>query len=187
MDPHSAVIQPYGYFYSNLVKMKLGYMDSPDGVIEGDLFESWELSPDKLQITGKINPKAQFAPVAPVNGRMVDAGDITTSWQRFSQIGSYRNELVNSVEPTAPILSLTSSDDRTIVIKIKEPFAPIFSMLAASRFPATSISSRRGAGPESARHSHDARGVGPWMIKEWRPSSDIDLHAQPQLQARQAR
>src|SRR5436190_24102367 len=55
LDPHTAVIQPYAYFYSNLMKMKLGYMEGPDGSVEGDLLESWEGSPDKLQITGKIN------------------------------------------------------------------------------------------------------------------------------------
>ena len=46
--------------------------------IDGDIVESWEISPDKLTINAKVNPNAAFHPVAPVNGRAVDANDMAS-------------------------------------------------------------------------------------------------------------
>ena len=54
-----------------------------------------------------------FAPVSPVNGRMLDAQDVVYTWERFSKIGAARSDYANAVNPAAPILSLTAPDSRT--------------------------------------------------------------------------
>jgi hypothetical protein len=40
--------------------------------------ESWEFTPDQLQLTLKMHP-GHFAPLPPVNGRAVDAQDVVFS------------------------------------------------------------------------------------------------------------
>src|SRR3954451_16615445 len=123
IDPH----QPGGHIgvvrrvYSQLFRVKDGYLEQANGDIEGDLFESWELSPDKLTLTAKLRPNAHWAQVAPTNGRSVTTQDIVFTWDRFRNTASRRSDVVNAVNPYAPVLSLTAADDKTIVIKLKEP------------------------------------------------------------------
>jgi ABC-type transport system substrate-binding protein len=49
--------------YSNLFRVSDGYKERTKGEIVGDLAESWEFSPDQLQLTIKLNPGAAFAPL----------------------------------------------------------------------------------------------------------------------------
>ena len=70
--------------YSRLLNIKPGHMQAANGDVEGDLAESLEFSPDKLQVTLKLRRNAAFHNIAPVNGRLMDADDITFSWQRMT-------------------------------------------------------------------------------------------------------
>src|SRR5690349_8904497 len=78
IDPH----QPGGHIgvvrrvYSQLFRVKDGYLEQANGDVEGDLLESWELAPDKLTLTAKLRPNAHWAQVAPTNGRSVTTEDI---------------------------------------------------------------------------------------------------------------
>src|SRR6476469_2044472 len=84
LDPYGTNTNPYApNCYNGLFRIKDGLLEPTKGEIEGDIVESWEISPDRLTITAKIKPAAMFAPVAPVNGRAVDARDVAFSWQRF--------------------------------------------------------------------------------------------------------
>ena len=69
--------------YSQLFRIKDGYMERSAGEIEGELVESWEVSPDKLTITAKLRRGVQYGPGAPVNSRYVDAQDVVYSWDRY--------------------------------------------------------------------------------------------------------
>ena len=51
--------------FQNLTILKSGYMKGASGEFAGDVAESWELSPDRLQMTFKLRPNAGFAPVPP--------------------------------------------------------------------------------------------------------------------------
>src|SRR5689334_15273662 len=131
LDPHQFPNNFYVYqCYSNLWMIKDGVIDYANGDVEGDIVESWELSPDKLTLTAKINPNAHFAPVAPVNGRSVDARDVVASWERHKGKSNQRADFANEVNPAAPIVSMTASDDKTVVIKLAAPNAVVQSRLA---------------------------------------------------------
>src|SRR3954451_6326716 len=123
IDPH----QPGGHIgvvrrvYSQLFRVKDGYLEQANGDIEGDLFESWELSPDKLTLTAKLRPNAHWAQVAPTNGRSGTSEDLVFTWDRFPNTPSRLYEVINAVTPYAPVVSLAATDARTIVIKLKEP------------------------------------------------------------------
>lgn len=118
----SATIAAYLEFvYARLFAFKPGYQEPSQDEIQADHAESWELSPDRLQITAKLRQGLRFHNLPPVNGRTIDTEDVVFSWKRFSTVGGNRASLVNSVNPNAPVLSVTATDARTIVIKLKEP------------------------------------------------------------------
>ena len=50
--------------YSNLFRVSDGHKERTKGEIVGDLAQSWEFSPDQLQLTVKLHPEAHFAPHA---------------------------------------------------------------------------------------------------------------------------
>jgi len=117
--------------FSQLFRVADGFLKGPDGTIEGDLAESWELSPDKLTLSVKLEQQAGFSNVPPVNGRLVDAEDVVFSWERLQKEGIGRTELVNSINPGAPVVSITAPDKRTVVIKLAEPNVTLFSLLGS--------------------------------------------------------
>src|SRR4051812_6929083 len=117
--------------YSQLFYLKAGVKENPNGEFGGDVVESWEFSPDNTTLTLKINPNAHFANIAPVSGRAVDAQDVVFSWQRLKERGGRRADIVNEVNPAAPVVSVTSTDARTAVVKLKEPHAGILPLLAS--------------------------------------------------------
>jgi ABC-type transport system substrate-binding protein len=116
LDPHTTSA-PSRYAvqwtYSKFLSVKPGYKQDPDGEIVGDLADSWEFSPDKLTLTVKLRPNVRFAPLPPVNGRSMDADDIGYSWRRWSEQGTERATLLNSINPGAPVESLATPDART--------------------------------------------------------------------------
>ena len=155
--------------FSRLTRIKPGILQPSDGTVIGDAMESWEFSPDKLTLTMKVRPNLGLPNVPPVNGRMLDATDIAYSWDRWVKTGTNRSELANSVKAGAPVLSLTSTDAKTIVIKLKEPVASIL----------TSFSNQASGWlfvyPKEAETGFDMRrnpiGSGAYYISDYQPSS----------------
>lgn len=128
-DPHgltSSTAALTEMMYSRLVQIKPGHLKPADGSVEPDAAESWELSPDKTQITFKLRPNVAFQNIAPVSGRMLDAEDVAFSFVRMSERGIIRTAVANKVNPNAPVISVTATDPRTVVIKLKEPL--VFAM-----------------------------------------------------------
>jgi peptide/nickel transport system substrate-binding protein len=162
--------------YDTLWKKKGGYLESNKGDLTGSIFESWEVSPDKLQVTAKVTTKAHFVPDAPINGRTVDAHDVAYTWERYKKVGALRNEVANEVDPGAPVLSMTALDDRTVVIKLSEPDATLFGLLAQVRAGNFYVLPREA---ESLDIRNRSVGSGPWMMKEWAPGRGAFLKRNP--------
>ena len=155
--------------YNRLMRVKPGTLQLSDGTIVGDLAESSEFSPDKLTLTLKLRANAGMPQVAPVNGRNLDSGDVTYSWERWKKNGTNRSELANDINPNSPILSVTATDTKTVVIKLKEPVASILANLA------NQASGWWFIFPKEADSGIDLRrnpmGGGPYYISEYVPSS----------------
>jgi ABC-type transport system substrate-binding protein len=105
---------------------------SPDLQVGPELAESWEWSPDLLQLTLKLRQGVKWHNKPPVNGRAFDVDDVLFSWNRFAAKGTNRSTIVNSVNPYAPVVSFSAPDSKTIVIKLKEPVAYLTSLLSYS-------------------------------------------------------
>src|SRR5436190_11569050 len=96
LDPlqQTGAVPLYETVVGRLVGFKPGFMTPPgEGDVDGDLCNSWEFSPDRLQITLRMRPGVKWHNVAPVNGRDVDVDDVLYTWERFSAIGAQRTAL----------------------------------------------------------------------------------------------
>jgi len=155
------------YVYSRLLKYQAGTFDKrADGGVDGDAAQSWEVSPDGLQVTFKIRPGVLFDPRPPTNSRPLDAQDVKFSWDKFSSKSNARSDMTNSINASAPIASVTAPDDKTIVVKLAFPYAPVLQMLAFIRY--LIIEPREADGGFDARA--DMRGSGSWYLAKYTPS-----------------
>ena len=156
--------------YGTLLREKPGYLKPSESVVGGDLAESWEFSPDHLQITMKLRPGVKWHNKPPVNARLVDKDDVLFTWKRYLAQGALRDLIANAVNPDAPVLSLEAPDAKTIVIKLKEPV-----VWAAKYFASYgSFTGNSVIYPREADGGFDVRnemiGHGPWQMVEHRPS-----------------
>ena len=157
------------FAYPRLVKYSLAKYpkEYEFGGFEGDLGESWEISGDKLQLTFKIRQGVKWDPRSPTNGRLADAQDVIKSWEKFSQVNpgriSYIYDAVTA--PSAPVVSITAPDARTIVIKLKEPDSSIIPLFAGTTFSPMPREFDGGFDPRT-----NVRGHGPYMLEEYSPS-----------------
>jgi peptide/nickel transport system substrate-binding protein len=118
--------------YNTLVQFKPGHLKPAENEIGPDLAESWEWSPDGLQITLKLRPGVKFHNKPPVNGRALDMDDVLFSWNRFATKGSARAAVSASVDPRAPVVGLTATDARTVVLRLKEPLVYALGLFASN-------------------------------------------------------
>ena len=69
VNPVNPLNPPTASVYGTLVREKPGMQKSPNAELVGDMAESWEFSPDRLQITMKLRQGVKWHDKAPVNGR----------------------------------------------------------------------------------------------------------------------
>ena len=180
LDPH---LFPNNFHvaatYSNLFLIKDGVLEYSDGTVAGDLVQSWEVSPDRLTITARLHPNAHFAPVAPVNGRAVDAHDVAASWQRHSSISNQRADFSNATNPAAPITTITAVDARTVSIKLAAPNAVVIERLARATPGSMYIVPKEALEPGVLDLARTSIGSGPFYISDFQPSVAITFKRNP--------
>lgn len=128
--PYQTNVGTLNMLFNQFLRMKGGYMAPLTGELTGDLAESWEFSPDKLQLTFRLTDKAHFAPIPPVDGRQMTADDVLFSWDLLKEVGTRRADVANEINPSAPITSITAPDDRTVVVGFNEPLATALHLFA---------------------------------------------------------
>jgi ABC-type transport system substrate-binding protein len=181
-DPHTTdaasgtVVEPT---YSTLWLQKAGHLGRPEGVIEGDVVESWEISPDRLTITAKLNTNAHFSPLEPTNGRRVDAHDVLFSWERVLNLSGQAPSLANDLSPSAPIASMEAADDETLVINLAQPNATVLALLTVNFQGNMLIGPKEGADPAVLNLSTTSRGSGPWYLSENVPGVSYTFKRNP--------
>jgi peptide/nickel transport system substrate-binding protein len=161
------------HVYSTLVQQKPGYLALADGSLAPDIAESWETSPDGLQITLKLRQGVKWHNKAPVSGRLLDSDDVVASWTRFAAKSPARTGVANSASPQAPVLSLAATDARTIVMKLKEPLVYALALFASNS------SGNILMLPKEIDSGFDPRGemigTGPYMLSNYVPSASFTL------------
>jgi ABC-type transport system substrate-binding protein len=178
-DPHriGAHVGLAARAYSQLFRIRYGRLQNTTGEFAGDIAESWELSPDKLRLTIKLDKGAGFAPVDPVNGRVVDSEDVTYSWRRMIDSGAQlRGDLANEISPDAPIVSITAPDKNTIVIDMAEPNATIYTLLGHNGLGSLWIVPKES---ESFDVANRPIGTGPYYVTDLAPETRIRYKKNP--------
>jgi ABC-type transport system substrate-binding protein len=107
------------FVYSWLMAYEAGHLGPTQNKVIPDVGQSWEFSPDGLQLTVKVRPGMKFHNKAPVNGRALDIDDVVFSYNRMAAKGAPRGDIVNAANPNAPLLSIKSADANSIVVKLK--------------------------------------------------------------------
>ncbi len=142
---------------------------SPDAAI------SWETSPDGLTWTYKVRPNFKFDPRPPTNNRAMTADDFAFSWNYFVATSAMGTSLANSLDPSAPITSMTAVDPSTVSVKLAFPFPNINGLLAYGRYlPLYPVESD---GKYDVRN--DMRGTAAWRLKSYQRSTAIEYVPNP--------
>lgn len=161
--------------YSTLVKYgkAVGALPGPE-TITGDAAESWEVSPDGLTVTFKLRANHTFDPRPPTSGRAMTTADVKYSFERTASISPVSGDLIKKQGSDGPVESLSTPDDKTIVLKLTQPYGPINEMLAYWYFYIVPTDAESKFNPKS-----DARGSGPYMLDEWKPSVSLTYKKNP--------
>jgi ABC-type transport system substrate-binding protein len=114
--------------YQRFVSLKPGNINEPaSGDPEADAAQSWEYSPDGLQLTFKLRQN-KLDPRPPTNGRVLNTDDVKWSWERFLSLHPGRLVFSNAASPEAPIVSTTYPDASTVVFKLAYPMGALLKM-----------------------------------------------------------
>ncbi|HLF76806.1 MAG TPA: ABC transporter substrate-binding protein [Dehalococcoidia bacterium] len=157
--------------YSRPAQIRPGNLQGSAGEVIPELVESWEWSPDLLQLTMKLRQNVKFQNLPPVSGRTIDIDDVRYSWKRFSETGAIRSSIVNALNPASPITSVTFPDDRTFVFKLKEPIVFMLDMLTQRQL--LNIIPKEGEGRVDL--AKNPIGSGPYYLASHQASSRLEF------------
>ncbi len=160
-----------GWMQSRLLKYKQAPGLDPNlFTIAGDLAESYEISPDGLSYTFKLRQGVKFHNVAPVNGRVFDAQDVMSTWDRFKSVAPNYSAGFKGV-----VDNVSAPDSKTVVFKINKRNAGFLNLFAQSQNILIF--------PREAGDGYDPKrtiiGTGPWMMGKYTPSSGMDFQRNP--------
>ena len=169
LDPNNttsgSALAPQGLSRLFLYRPSL-FPELPLGQTDPDSAESAEITPDGLTVTVKLKQGLKFDPRPPTNSRVMDAEDVKYSWEAFSATNNSRGEMLNAMSPTAPYLSMTVLDTRTVQFKLAYPVADTLWQLAFQRY--MWLMPREAGGQFDPKL--EMRGNGPWHLQKWEPS-----------------
>src|SRR5690606_25772339 len=162
------------------------YVNEKPGILEPatfseyvpEMMESWEFSPDRLQITFKLRKGVKWHNKPPVNGREMDVEDVLFSWERHAEKGTDRSFLSNAANPNAPVLSVTSPDPETVIWNLAEPVVFLLPALTPVQTGKPNII------PKETDSTFDIRsdmiGTGPFMLEEYVPTVGFTYARHPE-------
>ena len=178
-DPPSSLhenVKKFNSYLFTIVRQKAGHLGPSTTDLVGDLAESWEVSPDGLTINMKLRNDVKWHNKAPVNGRLFEASDVVYSWNRYSSTAPLRGLVVNAANPTAPFLSITATDSKTVTAKLKEPLAYALAQLASfGSFTGNMIIVPKETENNVFEIRRDMIGTGPFYLDNYQPSVGFTL------------
>lgn len=126
------------------------------------LAESYTVSGDGKTYSIRLRRAVPFH-----NGKEMTADDVAASLNRWGKVGSRGVTAFRSVD------SVTAADKYTVIIHLKEPFAPLLAFLALPS--AASIMPKEVAEAAPSGPAKEYIGTGPYRFSEWIPNRLIRL------------
>ena len=136
------------------------------------LASAWEFSPDGTTITFTMRQGVKFHNIAPVNGRVMDIDDWRTTDERFRASSQYRSQMPSVVERAE------FPDQRTMVWKLKSPFAAINELIWGVRWTWMVLPKELNANIPTAEKT--AIGTGFKVLQSYQPSIGYDYRKFPE-------
>jgi peptide/nickel transport system substrate-binding protein len=156
----------------NLFDTLVTYHDETTEIVPA-LAERWEHSEDGLTWTFQLRPDVVFH-----DGEKLDASAVVYSLERLIQ--DDHPDLYEQARPYKPsydmIRAVRATDERTVVVELKEPSAIFLKNLAM--FPA-SIVSPAAVKKLGAKFAEQPVGTGPFRVRRWDRDQKIVLDAFP--------
>jgi len=155
----SASAQISGFIFNGLTKYDKNLN------ITGDLAESWEISPDGLQIIFHLRQGVKWH-----DGREFTSDDVIFTY----------NAVTNPDVPTpyggnyGPVKKVEAIDRYTVRVTYKEPYAPALESWGMGIIPKHVL---EGKDLRSFEVNRNPVGTGPYMLKEWVTGRKIVLEA----------
>jgi peptide/nickel transport system substrate-binding protein len=145
--------------YQQLVRVNI----KGDG-FDPDLAERWTVSPDGKTWTFFLRKDAHFS-----NGDPVKASDAVWSLKRAHDTkGPWQWAL-------EPVQDITAKDDATVVISLKEPWAPF--LADVSLFSNSILSEKVFKGASQEQRSNKPVGSGPFALVDWKKGEELVMRA----------
>ncbi|WP_413992306.1 ABC transporter substrate-binding protein [Labrys okinawensis] len=157
-SPNGGDIAVYGQLYTHLVRRNW-----QTGEIEPGLAERWEISADGLTYTFHLRD-AKFSDHSPITG-----ADVAFSLERVRT-----DPLSVFAAPLQAVTAITAQDDKTVVVKLKYPFAPLLANLEIWNMGIVSKNDVEKRGADKA-FSDVPVSSGPYTVSEWKPNDKIVL------------
>jgi peptide/nickel transport system substrate-binding protein len=139
-------------------------IDAPDGTLQPNLAESWEVSEDGTQVTFILKEGALFH-----SGRPVDAAAVKEVYEAIMDPanGSPLSTLFTPVE------SIDAVDERTLVINMKHPYYEVLNVVKTGYWALANIETRNELAEAYGQSGVD--GTGPFLFQEWIPGSHTSV------------
>ena len=165
LDPQktslTALFHVTEHIYSALVRLK------PDLTVEPDLAEKWDISADGKTYTFTLRKGVKFH-----SGRPLTSAAVKYTFDRLVD----KATVSPNASLLAPVESIATPDDSTVVITLKQADASFLTNLTS---PATVI-----INPDAVQQNGDltrtADGTGPFRFKEYVPNTRVVLERNPE-------
>src|SRR5690606_32403098 len=144
--------------YSGLVRQRA------DGTPEGDLAESWTVSDDNLVYTFTLRA-ANFH-----DGTPVTSADVVFSMNDV--LAPNHGRFITAYNKIA---SIEAPDDGTVVITLKEPYAPLIGLLTVFDAPILPKHLYEGTDPLTNPVNNDPVGSGPFEFANWVRGERVEI------------
>ncbi|WP_211747051.1 ABC transporter substrate-binding protein [Paenibacillus sp. Marseille-Q4541] len=144
--------------------------------VEGELAESWEVSPDGLKYVFKLRPGVKFH-----DGTDLDAEAVVFNFTRWSDPTSefkfegdsfdYYDSMFGP-DGSRVIKEVKAIDEATVEFTLNNPQAPFLQNIA---MPSFGIASPAAIQEKKETFKSEPVGTGPFVFKEWKRSDSITL------------
>lgn len=150
-----------GIVYSRLLRFHAGPgTGAPNGEIECDLCETWEMVEPTLY-RFRLRAGVKWQDIPPVNGRALTSSDVTYSLGRQATPGWPNAALLSTMS------TVESPEPRTVTVRLRNPDAETLSRLADGH---TRIVAREAVEVAGNLLAGPTIGTGPWILTEWNRS-----------------
>jgi peptide/nickel transport system substrate-binding protein len=135
-------------------------IDAPDGSLQPNLAESWEVSEDGTSVTFTLREGAKFH-----SGRDLTAAAVKEVYEAIQDPanGSPLSTLFSPVE------SIEAPDDRTVVLTMAHPYYEVLNVVKTGYWAMANIETRTAEAEAYGQSAVD--GTGPFLFEEWVPGS----------------